>query len=218
MRANSSDNEWSGLGKFGEDAPAEFRLQKPRMKKSLISLTALGLCLAASAAEPAKPDAAGKASPTSAQAASSKFSTEYEGHAYTFPDEASLTKWKADREASIYQQIGGKAAMDAAIEIFYKKVLADNRIKHFFDDVDMVRQRTKQKAFLSRAFGGPIPWDGKDMRKAHAKLPGLNDSHFNAVAENLQATLTELKVKKELIDKVMAIAESTRADVLNRPK
>ena len=145
------------------------------MKKSLVSLTFLGLCLAASFAEPAKPDAAGKASPITAQPGSSKFSTEYEGHTYSFPDEASLTKWKADREASLYQQIGGKPAMDAAIEIFYKKVLADNRIKHFFDDVDMVRQRAKQKAFLSAAFGGPIPWDGKDMRKAHAKLPGLND-------------------------------------------
>ena len=198
--------------------PCGIRLQNPCMKKSLISLTFLGLCLTANAAEPAKADAAGKASATGTQPASSKFSTEYEGHTYSFPDEASLTKWKADREASIYQQIGGKAAMDAAIEIFYKKVLADDRIRHFFDDVDMVRQRTKQKAFLSAAFGGPIPWEGKDMRKAHAKLSGLNDSHFNAVAENLQATLTELKVKKELIDKIMAIAESTRADVLNRPK
>jgi hemoglobin len=174
------------------------------MKKLLLPLFSFALCLTVTAADPAQP--------------AGKFSTQYEGRAYTFPDESSLAKWKADREASIYQQIGGKPAMDAAIEIFYKKVLADDRVKHFFDDVNMARQRTKQKAFLSAAFGGPIPWEGKDMRKAHAKLPGLNDSHFNAIAENLQATLTELKVKKELIDKILAIAESTRADVLNRPK
>ena len=172
------------------------------MKRLLLPLLSFALCLTVSADEPAK--------------AAGKFSTEYEGHTYTFADEASLAKWKAQREASLYQQIGGKAAMDAAIEIFYKKVLADNRIKHFFDDVDMVRQSAKQKQFLSAAFGGPIPWDGKDMRKAHAKLT-LNDSHFNAVAENLKATLLELKVKQELIDKVLAIAESTRNDVLNRP-
>lgn len=181
------------------------------MKKILLPLLVFGIVTAASA-EPAKP-----AAPASATVPS-KFSTEYEGKTYSFPDEASLAKWKADREASIYQQIGGKPAMDAAIEIFYTKVLKDDRIKHFFDDVDMVRQRTKQKAFLSAAFGGPIPWEGKDMRKAHAKIPGLNDTHFNAVAENLQATLVDLKVKKELIDKIMAIAASTRADVLNLPK
>ena len=192
------------------------------MKKIVPFTAAFGLAIASlmtpvRAAEPANARTDAKASTTDTQPASSKFSTEYEGHTYSFPDEASLTKWKGDREASIYQQIGGKAAMDAAIEIFYKKVLADDRIKHFFDDVDMVRQRTKQKAFLSAAFGGPIPWEGKDMRKAHAKLPGLTDIHFNAVAENLQATLVQLKVKKELIDKILAIAESTRNDVLNRP-
>jgi hemoglobin len=182
------------------------------MKKLLLTALVFGLCVSHLPAETPNPKASAQASQ-----AAPKFSTEYEGRTYSFPDETSLKKWKADREASIYQQIGGKAAMDAAIEIFYKKVLADDRIKHFFDDVDMVRQRTKQKAFLSAAFGGPIPWEGKDMRKAHAKL-NLNDSHFNAVAENLQTTLAELKVKKELIDKIMAIAESTRADVLNRPK
>ncbi len=183
------------------------------MKKLLLPLVAFGLCIPAARAETPKPAAASQASQPA-----SKFSTEYEGRAYSFPDEASLARWKADREASIYQQIGGKPSMDAAIEIFYKKVLADSRIKHFFEDVDMVRQRTKQNQFLSAAFGSPVPYEGKDLRKAHAKLPGLNDSHFDAVAEHLQATLTELKVKKELIDRIMAIAGSTRADVLNRTK
>ncbi len=181
------------------------------MKKLLLPLLAFGIVTVAFA-EPAKSTA------TATAAAVSNFSTEYEGKTYAFPDEAALAKWMAEREASIYHQIGGKAAIDAAVEAFYVKVLKDDRIKHFFDDVDMVRQRTKQKQFLSAAFGGPIPWEGKDMRKAHAKLPGLNDTHFNAVAENLQATLTDLKVKKELIDKIMAIAASTHDDVLNRPK
>ena len=56
------------------------------------------------------------------------------------------------------------------------------------------------------------------MRKAHANLPGLDESHFNAVAEDLQKTLEELKISKELIGQVMAIAGSVKDDVLNRPK
>ena len=77
-------------------------------------------------AEAKKPAAPG------AQPAPTKFSTEYEGKTYSFPDDASLAKWKAEREASIYHQIGGKAAMDAAVESFYVKVLKDDRIRHFF--------------------------------------------------------------------------------------
>jgi hemoglobin len=56
------------------------------------------------------------------------------------------------------------------------------------------------------------------MRTAHAHLVkrGLNDGHFDAVAENLGATLQELGVAQHLIDQVMAIAGSTRNDVLGR--
>jgi hemoglobin len=46
----------------------------------------------------------------------------------------------------------------------------------------------------------------------------LNDTHFDAIADHLKATLTELKVPQELIDRTMAIVGSTRNDVLNRPK
>jgi hemoglobin len=45
---------------------------------------------------------------------------------------------------------------------------------------------------------------------------GLNDSHFDAVMENLGATLKELNVPDELIAEAAAIAESTRNDVLGR--
>jgi hemoglobin len=141
----------------------------------------------------------------------------YEGRKYAFAAESCGTKFNEDRKASLYHKLGGKPALDAVVESFYVKVLADNRIKHFFEDVNMNKQRRKQKEFLAAAFGGPIPWTGKDMRKAHANIPGLNETHFNAVAENLQKTLAEFKIKQELIDQVMAIAASTRNDVLNRP-
>ena len=116
--------------------------------------------------------------------------------------------------SSLYEKLGGKDAIDAAVEIFYQKVLADDRIKHFLESVDMNKQRGKQKIFLAYAFGGPVQYDGKDMREAHKHLD-LNEEHFGAVAENLQATLEQLKVPQELIEQVMSIAASTHDDVLN---
>ncbi len=119
---------------------------------------------------------------------------------------------------SLYDQIGGEAAVNAAVDIFYRKVLVDDRISRFFDDVDMDRQIAKQKGFLTMAFGGPVSYTGKDMRTGHARLVamGLNDSHFDAVVELLGQTLTELNVPAALIEQVAAVAKSTRADVLNR--
>lgn len=142
----------------------------------------------------------------------------YEGKTYAFSTEPNRKKWMADRESSLYHKLGGKPAIDAAVERFYVKVLSDNRIKHFFEDINIGAQRRKQKAFLSAAFGGPEPWKGKDLRTAHKNLDGLNETHFNAVAENFQQTLEELKVPQELVKQAMAIAASTKDAVLNRPK
>ena len=115
---------------------------------------------------------------------------------------------------SIYERLGGEAAVDAAVDIFYRKVLTD-RISSFFDDVDMDRQRAKQKAFLTFAFGGPNAYSGKDMRSAHARM-NLTEAHFNAVMENLGATLSELGVPPDLIGEAAAIALSVKGDIVSR--
>jgi hemoglobin len=96
--------------------------------------------------------------------------------------------------------------------------LEDYRINRYFNNVDMEQQAAKQKAFLTMAFGGPNNYTGQDMRNAHARLVkmGLDDSHFDAVMENLTATLQELNVPENLIAQVDALAETTRNDVLGK--
>ena len=116
---------------------------------------------------------------------------------------------------SVYDAIGGAAAVDAAVDIFYRKVLMDERISDFFDTVDMEEQHKKQKAFLTMAFGGPNSYTGKDMREAHAKM-NLNEDHFIAVAECLVGTLEELNVPQEHIDTIVGICVSVKPDVLNQ--
>ena len=72
---------------------------------------------------------------------------------------------------------------------------------------------------MTFAFGGQTKWNGRSMRVAHKKLveeKGLNDTHFDAIAELLAATLKDLGVGQGLINEVMSIAGSTRNDVLNK--
>jgi hemoglobin len=97
-------------------------------------------------------------------------------------------------------------------------VLTDARISKFFEGVDMDRQIAKQKAFLTMVFGGPNKYAGKDLRTGHAHLLklGLNDSHVDAVIENLGQTLRELEVAEPLIAQVAALANSVRNEVLSR--
>lgn len=120
--------------------------------------------------------------------------------------------------ASLYEQLGGEPAVNAAVDIFYRKVIADPRINTFFFGVDMAQQAAKQKSFLTMAFGGPHNYTGLDMRRGHARLVdmGLTDRHFDAVLEHLGNTLRELGVAEPMVKQVNDIAESTRTDVLGR--
>lgn len=115
--------------------------------------------------------------------------------------------------SNVYEKIGGAAAVDAAVDIFYRRVLSDDSISSFFDTVDMDRQIAKQKAFLTMAFGGPNSYTGKDMREAHKGM-NITEAQFGAVAGHLAGTLEELDVPQNLIDEVMTIAGSTHDDVL----
>lgn len=120
--------------------------------------------------------------------------------------------------ASLYERLGGAGAVNAAVDIFYRKVLADDRVNGFFDNTDMDKQIAKQKGFLTMAFGGPNSYTGKNMRDGHKHLVarGLNDSHVDAIIEHLGSTLKELGVPAADIAEVAAIANSVRNDVLNR--
>lgn len=120
--------------------------------------------------------------------------------------------------SSLYERIGGQAAVDAAVELFYRKVLSDDRISRFFDGVDMEAQANKQKGFLTMVFGGPNNYTGLNMREGHKHLVarGLNDSHVDAVIEDLGMTLKEMGVSDADIQEVAAIANSVRDDVLDR--
>jgi|GEM_PF-2232778 len=122
---------------------------------------------------------------------------------------------KVDPE-SIYARLGRQAAIDAAADRFYVKVLADDRVNYFFENTNMEVQHRRQKEFLSAVLGGPKPWTGKDMRQAHKHL-ALEEKHFGAISEHLHATLTELKVDEALIGEIMTVVASTKDDVLNCP-
>ena len=119
---------------------------------------------------------------------------------------------------TLYDRIGGVAAVKAAVDIFYAKVVADPALAPFFAGVDMGAQAGKQRAFLVLAFGGPNTYTGADMRRGHAHLVarGLNDSHFDAVVGHLADTRAGLGVGAAEITEVAAIAESVRDDVLGR--
>jgi hemoglobin len=120
---------------------------------------------------------------------------------------------------TLYERIGGEPAIMAAVNLFYDKLMKDELTRPYFASLDMDAQVKKQIAFMSRALGGPVEYQGRNLRAAHAKLvaeQGLGDKHFDAVAGHLKATLEELGVEQALVSEAITAVGGMRDEVLGR--
>lgn len=92
-------------------------------------------------------------------------------------------------------------------------MLSDESVAGFFDDVDMAAQRAHQTQFLSAVAGGPVQYDGEDMREAHEGL-GLEPRHFRAIATHLEAALRAFDVSDDSVEAIMSEVAALEDDVL----
>ncbi len=117
---------------------------------------------------------------------------------------------------SIYDSIGGAAAVRAAVDDFYERVLADPELAPFFDGTDMRRLKAHQRSFIAAAIGGPEVFAGRDMASAHAGL-GVTDAQFDAVVAHLVDTLAGLGVPPDVIGQIGAALAPLRASIVAAP-
>jgi len=115
---------------------------------------------------------------------------------------------------SLYEELGGQEAIALVVNEFYKNVMSDDRVNHFFSEVNMKVQRLHQTNFLCYAFGGPNKFLGKDLRSAHAHLK-LKEEDFTAITDNLLLTLKKFKISEDKIKEVMDIVATTHDEILN---
>jgi hemoglobin len=115
----------------------------------------------------------------------------------------------------LYELIGGRSTIKAATELFYKKVLEDDELQHFFRRVDMAHLRSRQIMFISMLLGGRV-YTGKDLHEVHglSREHGLNDAHFDLFLKHFRAALEETGVKPENAEKVLKLLERKRATIL----
>ncbi|GHJ16742.1 MULTISPECIES: group I truncated hemoglobin [unclassified Micromonospora] len=115
---------------------------------------------------------------------------------------------------SHYDRIGGAAAVKAAVELFYDRVLADRELAGYFADVDMVAQRRHLALMLTVVLGGPDEYAGRGLAEAHQPL-GIPGAHYARVGEHLSATLVELGVPAEVIADVQVVLGQVRDQIVS---
>lgn len=120
----------------------------------------------------------------------------------------------AEAEAiSLYEAIGGRAAVTAAVDHFYGRLLADPALGPFFPGGVGARHRAYVVTILGEALGGPERYRGPDIAGAHRGL-GIGDAHFERAAAHLATTLDELSVPRHLADRIVRIVAGLRSAVV----
>ncbi|PCI51230.1 MAG: group 1 truncated hemoglobin [Alphaproteobacteria bacterium] len=119
---------------------------------------------------------------------------------------------------TLYSDIGGAPAVNAAVDLFYDKISGESTLDPFFVDMDKIRQRGKMKKFLTLLMTGQTENSSDYMRRSHSHLmeKGLNDSHFDTVGQLLKETLEELNIPGNFIAQILGAVEGLRDPVLNR--
>jgi hemoglobin len=119
------------------------------------------------------------------------------------------------KNATLFERLGGDAAINAVVDEFYGRVLCDNDLKKFFSHIDIGTQATHQKNFLKSLTSG-TEYKGRGLYLAHSDLIdylGLNQEHFNAVIGHLVNTLIHFNVPNELIGEIASVVPSLRQGV-----
>ena len=119
---------------------------------------------------------------------------------------------------ALYDEIGGAAAVRAALDAFYPRVLADPKLSPFFKEVNIERLKQTQEGFFAMALGGPNKYTGRSLGQAHTRTrqAGLNDEVFDRFLSVFKGVVVDLGVPDGKIGEIMVLLEGARGQVLNR--
>jgi hemoglobin len=115
----------------------------------------------------------------------------------------------AGSHASLYERLGGMPAIRAVVDGLVSRILADQRVNRWFahaasDPEEAAAYKAKLADFLCQGTGGPCKYTGADMAAAH-RGRGVTEEAFQAVVEDLVATLDKLHVPEKEKSEVLGI-------------
>jgi hemoglobin len=105
---------------------------------------------------------------------------------------------------SLFERLGGIDSITAVVHDFRDRVAGDSRINQKFARTDLARLTKMLIDQVCEATGGPCKYTGRSMKEAHAGMK-VTAGEFNALVEDLVATLNHFKVGKGEQDELLGV-------------
>jgi hemoglobin len=118
---------------------------------------------------------------------------------------------------TLFTRLRGTDGIAAVVGDFYRKVLGDIQLAHYFERTPIPYLQRHMVAFLVQATGGPKEYAGRDMLDAHEHL-NITGRDFDRVAEHLMSTLREYGVAAADIDAVVLAIAPLRPVIVTQGK
>lgn len=108
-----------------------------------------------------------------------------------------------DEEDRLFEQLGGVGGVEQIVRLMYDRVLADPELSPYFENADLERLRRMQFQFIAAALGGPMVYEGQELRLAHGKV-GVTNQAFAAFCGHLADAMEEHGIGPNDVNAVMA--------------
>ena len=108
-----------------------------------------------------------------------------------------------------YEKYGGFSTVSKIVMTLYDKLLDDDDVGPFFDDVDMPQLIDHQTKFVSSLMGGPASFTDTHIANAHKHLE-IHDMHFDRLKALILETLNEFDVEPDDAGIVLDAFEARR--------
>jgi hemoglobin len=115
--------------------------------------------------------------------------------------------------ASLYERLGGLDAITAVVDSFAAGCADDDRINQKFARTDIPRLKRMLVDQVCEATGGPCTYTGRGMLETHDGM-GVTAGEFDALVEDLVATLDEFDVPKAEQDELLGLLGPMRGDIV----
>lgn len=119
----------------------------------------------------------------------------------------------AQAEPTLYEQIGGEPVLRKTVEEFVVIMEKDDRINFAFGNTDITKFKQLLFEQMCNITGGPCKYTGRTMQESHEKL-AIDNTMFNALAEDVYLAFDRAGVPYRLQNKVMAIFAPMQRDIV----
>jgi hemoglobin len=116
-------------------------------------------------------------------------------------------------EKSLYERLGGKAAITAVVEDFSARQLSDARLNKYYKLTNKAAWKGHLIDLICKSTGGPCSYVGRPMNKAHARQY-ITEDQFGWTASHLVTSLNKFKVPKREQDELVAIIVSLKDNIV----